>query len=99
VFTALFPSLKARLEIMQSAKQKPSFSSIYVNAPVYVNPSATEVKERREMDRSFAIACTLGFVTVVFGFAALIYQFVPEFNKFRANTIQGEAPQTSSFYS
>jgi hypothetical protein len=87
---------------MQSTKQNLALSSKFAKAPVvYINPSAmstTEVQERRERDRSFAIACTLGFVTIVFGFAALMYQFAPDFNKFRANTIQGEVPPTSSLY-
>jgi hypothetical protein len=88
---------------MQSTKQNLALSSKFAKAPVYItppaNPTATEVQERRERDRSFAIACGLGFATIVFGFAALMYQFAPDFNKFRANTIQGEVPQASSLYS
>jgi hypothetical protein len=87
---------------MQSTKQNLALSSKFAKAPVSINlpaTSATEDQERRERDRSFAIACGLGFVTVVFGFAALMYQFAPDFKKFRANTIQGEVPQASSLYS
>jgi hypothetical protein len=87
---------------MQSTKRNLALSSKFAKAPVSINlpaASATEDQDRRDRDRSFAIACTLGFVTVVFGFAALMYQFTPDFNKFRANSIQGAVPQASSLHS
>jgi hypothetical protein len=78
---------------MQSTKHNPSLSAYTPAKSV-----APEAKKGLGIDRSFAIACGLGIATVIFGFAALFYQFAPEINKFKNNSSQGETPELT-FYS
>jgi hypothetical protein len=84
---------------MQSTKQNQAFSTVYSASPIPVPAKvlSPEIKEKQESDRSFMIACCLGAVTVVFGIAALVYQFTPEFNKLRNASSQGEVPDFSTF--
>jgi hypothetical protein len=82
---------------MQSTKQNPALSALYSAAPVHAKVSQPEVKEQREGDRSFTIACCLGAVTVVFGVTALVYQFAPEFNKLRNASSQSASTNFPTF--
>lgn len=81
---------------MQSTKQSPAFPTIYSTSAVYPKALPPEAKEHRGVDRSFMIACGLGAVTVVFGMAALVYQFTPEFNRLKNASSQGEIPNFST---
>jgi hypothetical protein len=74
---------------MQSTQQNKALSSSYATA-AKVAPSEPKAKE---FDRSFMIACCLGAATVVFGLAALVYQFTPEFIRLRDASSQGEIPK------
>jgi hypothetical protein len=83
---------------MQSTQQNQALSSVYSPASVPSNspvaPKAADVPPQRVIDRSFVVACCLGGVTVIFGLAALIYQFAPEFSRLK-NSVS-EAPQMSN---
>jgi hypothetical protein len=75
---------------MQSTQQNKVLSSGYATAAAKVLPSTPKAKE---IDRSFVIACCLGTATAIFGLAALVYQFTPEFTRLRDASSQGEIPK------
>ncbi|MBW4513604.1 MAG: hypothetical protein KME11_00080 [Timaviella obliquedivisa GSE-PSE-MK23-08B] len=82
---------------MQSTQSNQAFPQVYSDSSVTSKAASTGLSEGKGMERSFAIACGLGAVTVVFGITALIYQFAPEFNRLRNASGQGEVPKFSTF--
>jgi hypothetical protein len=74
---------------MQSTQQNKALPAVYSTSPVYAKAAQSEVKAKG-IDRSFLIACGLGTVTVIFGLAALVYQFMPEFQRLKDASSQGE---------
>jgi hypothetical protein len=84
---------------MQSTKSNQALPSTYSKSPAPSKAPSLEVNSESEgMERSFAIACGLGAVTVIFGVTALIYQFAPEFNKLRNASSQVEVPEFPTFW-
>lgn len=82
---------------MQSTKSNQALPSTYSKSPAPSKAPSLEVNSDEGIERSFAIACGLGAVTVIFGVTALIYQFAPEFNKLRNASSQVEAPEFPIF--
>jgi hypothetical protein len=77
---------------MQSTQQNKALSAVYSTSPVYAKVLPSEPKAKG-IDRSFLIACGLGTATVIFGLAAMIYQFMPEFERLKDASSQGEMPK------
>jgi hypothetical protein len=77
---------------MQSTQQSKAIAAVYSNSPVYAKALPQESKAKG-IDRPFVISCCLGAVTVIFGMAALVYQFTPEFSRLKDASGQGEMPK------